>query len=144
VTAAGEAATGTGKAAVAAKKYTTAASAAAGAARGQRNALIDLSRALQAQFSPVIALIQAEKEFKTKQDAAAAAVKNHGRNSKEARAASLDLAAAALDLTGKVGCAGRQLQRETVPRDADGPAQRRTDRAADRRRGPLVPHSEKR
>lgn len=89
--------------------------AAAEAAKGQRTALTDLSTALEAQFNPVVALIQAQRDFKKKQDAAAEAVKTHGKNSKEARQASLDLAAAALTLTGKVGALGGSFDGKLSP-----------------------------
>lgn len=95
--------------------FAAAEKAAAEAAKGQRTALNDLSTALEAQFNPVVALIAAQKDFKKKQDAAAAAVKTHGRNSVEARQASLDLAAAALTLTGKVGALGGAFDGKLSP-----------------------------
>ncbi len=84
-------------------KYKTAADAAAGAARGEREALGALFTTLKAETDPVFALIDAQKKLKDAQKAYSAAVKAHGKNSAEARAADLDLAKAALGLQGAVG-----------------------------------------
>jgi TP901 family phage tail tape measure protein len=89
--------------AAAQNKYKTHADAAAGAARGERAALGALFSELKAQTDPVFALIDAQHKLTDAQDAAAKAVKAHGRNSKEARAAQLDLAKAAIELQGATG-----------------------------------------
>jgi hypothetical protein len=85
------------------KKYTTAAQAAAGAAKGQRIALGQLSDFMKAETDPVFGLIKAEGELKSAQDKATKAIKEHGRNSKEAKAATQDFALAAIGLQGAVG-----------------------------------------
>jgi len=91
------------KGAAAQDKYKTAADVAAGAARGEREALGALFSTLKAETDPVFALIEAQKKLKDAQKAYTAAVKAHGAKSDEARAADLDLAAAALGLEGAVG-----------------------------------------
>jgi TP901 family phage tail tape measure protein len=105
--AAGKAAGGsvgpTGDAADATKEYATAADAAAGAARGEAGALAALSTKMKAETDPVFGLINAEKNLKDAQTASAKAIKLHGRNSDEAKAATQKLALAAIDLQGKAG-----------------------------------------
>jgi TP901 family phage tail tape measure protein len=85
------------------KKYTTAAQAAAGAAKGQRIALGQLSDFMKAEADPVFGLIKAESDLKAAQDKATKAIKEHGRNSKEAKAATQDFTLAAIELQGAVG-----------------------------------------
>jgi TP901 family phage tail tape measure protein len=84
-------------------KYKTQTDAAAGAARGERAALGALYSQLKAQTDPVFALIDSQQKLKQAQDTAAKAIKEHGRNSSQARAADLELAKAALDLQNSVG-----------------------------------------
>jgi TP901 family phage tail tape measure protein len=84
-------------------KYATEADAVAGAARGERAALSALHSMLKAETDPVFALIDAQQKLKTAQDAYTKAVKEHGKNSKEAKAADLDSAKAALNLQDAVG-----------------------------------------
>jgi TP901 family phage tail tape measure protein len=91
------------KGAAAQDKYKTAADAVAGAARGEREALGALFATLKAETDPVFALIDAQKKLKDAQKAYTSAVKAHGRNSAEARAADIDLAQAALGLQDSVG-----------------------------------------
>lgn len=83
-------------------KYATEAGAVAGAARGERDAVGALFSLLKAETDPVFALIDAQKKLKDAQTAATKAAKEHGKNSKEARAADLDSAQAALALQGAV------------------------------------------
>lgn len=118
----GQAATATGQLGAAASgakekltPFTAAQKAVTEAAKGQRTALKDLSSALEAQFNPVQALINAQKDFKTKQDAAKEAVHKYGSKSKEARQATLDLAGAAISLTGKVGDLGGSFSGKLSP-----------------------------
>jgi TP901 family phage tail tape measure protein len=85
------------------RKYKTAADAAAGAARGEREAIGSLFATLKAETDPVFALIDAQKRLRDAQKAYTKAVKEHGRDSAEARAADLDLAKTALGLQGAVG-----------------------------------------
>jgi TP901 family phage tail tape measure protein len=83
-------------------KYATEADAVAGAARGERDALGALFTELKAETDPVFALIDAQKELGDAQKAYTDAVKAHGKSSKEARAADIDSAQAALALQGAV------------------------------------------
>jgi TP901 family phage tail tape measure protein len=85
------------------KQYATEADAAAGAARGERAAMVALSSALRAQTDPVFALLDAEKSLTEAQKNATKAVKEHGRSSDQARDATRKLALAALDLQAKAG-----------------------------------------
>jgi TP901 family phage tail tape measure protein len=93
----------TGPATDATKKYANAADAAAGAAKGQRVALGQLSDFMKAETDPVFGLIKAEEELKSAQDKATKAIKEHGKNSKEAKAATRDFTLAAIGLQGAVG-----------------------------------------
>lgn len=79
-------------------QYKTEADAVAGAARGERSALGALYSQLKAETDPVFALIDAQKKMKDAQTAATKAVKDHGKTSAEAKAATLNLAQAALGL----------------------------------------------
>ena len=85
------------------KEYKSAAEAAAGAARGQRDALIALSTELKAETDPVFGLLDAEQKLAEAQKAASKAIKEHGKNSSEAKEATRDLALAAIELQGKAG-----------------------------------------
>jgi TP901 family phage tail tape measure protein len=93
----------TGPATAATKKYTTAADAAAGAAKGQREALSQLADLMKAETDPVFGLIQAEEDLAAAQKKETDALKAHGPKSKEARAATKDLTVAAIALQGAVG-----------------------------------------
>lgn len=84
-------------------KYKTAADAAAGAARGEREAIGALFSELKAETDPVFALIDAQKKLSDAQKAYTSAVKAHGKNSKEAQAADIASAQAALGLQNAVG-----------------------------------------
>jgi TP901 family phage tail tape measure protein len=79
-------------------KYKTQADAVAGAARGEREALGALNSAIKAQTDPVFALIDAQHKMADAHKAATKAVKDHGKHSKEAKNAEIDLAKAAIDL----------------------------------------------
>lgn len=85
------------------------------AALGHRDALDELSNAMRAQFDPVFALKQAQDQFKVAQDKANEAVRRHGEGSKQARAANLELASAAINLQGKVGALGATFNGELTP-----------------------------
>jgi TP901 family phage tail tape measure protein len=84
-------------------KYKTEADAVAGAARGERAALSALHSMLKAETDPVFALIDAQGKLRQAQDAATKAVKEHGKTSKEVRAADLELAKAALGVQDAAG-----------------------------------------
>jgi TP901 family phage tail tape measure protein len=105
----------TGKAADATKEYADAADAAAGAARGEVGALTDLSNRMKAEIDPVFGLITAEQGLTKAQKDAAAAVKTHGRNSVEAKAATRELALAAIDLQGKAGALSSSFDGKLSP-----------------------------
>lgn len=85
------------------KKYTTAAQAAAGASRGQREALVSLSNFMKAETDPVFGFIEAQNNLAKAQKDATKAIKDHGKKSDEAKAATRNLAEAAIDLQGKAG-----------------------------------------
>ncbi len=79
-------------------QYKTEADAVAGAARGEHAALGALYSQLKAETDPVFALIDAQQKLKAAQDTASKAIKQHGANSAQAKAADLQLAQAALGL----------------------------------------------
>ncbi|WBB73228.1 phage tail tape measure protein [Micromonospora sp. WMMD1128] len=85
------------------KEYKTSADAAAAAARGQRDALVDLSAKMTAEVDPVFGLLEAQGELTAAEKEAAKAVKEHGRNSDEAKEATRKLALAAIELQEKAG-----------------------------------------
>jgi hypothetical protein len=90
-------------------------SAAARAARGHRDALVDLSTEMKAETDPVFGLLNAQKKLAEANVAAAEAVEEHGRNSKEAKAALRDLATAAIELEGKAGALGESFDGKLSP-----------------------------
>jgi hypothetical protein len=98
--------------------------AAAGAARGELAAMVNLSKELKGQTDPAFALINAQDALKKAQNEAAAATKKHGRNSEEARQATRALAMAALDMQAKAGALGSAFDGNLTP------AMRATYRAA--------------
>jgi TP901 family phage tail tape measure protein len=85
------------------EQYKNAADAAAGAVRGERDALFDLAKAQRGEVDPVFALITAQDNLTVAQKNATRAIKDHGKNSTEAKKATRDLAGAAIDLQSKVG-----------------------------------------
>lgn len=85
------------------KEYGSSAEAAAAAARGQRDALVDLAAKMRAETDPVFGLLDAQQGLAKAQRDAAAAVKEHGRNSDEAKEATRKLALAAITLQGAAG-----------------------------------------
>lgn len=84
-------------------------------ANNQRAALSNLARQMRAQTDPVFALLTAEQDLSKAQDNAAKAIKEHGRNSAEAKAATRGLATAALDLQGRVGDLGASFTGKLTP-----------------------------
>lgn len=97
------------------KDFKTATDAAAAATRGQRSALSQLAAFMKGEVDPVFGFIEAQKALKTASDKAAAAIKNHGRKSEEAKAATRDLALAAIDLQGKAGALGETFDGKVTP-----------------------------
>ncbi|AGL13884.1 phage tail tape measure protein [Actinoplanes sp. N902-109] len=97
------------------KEYATAADAAAAAANGQREALSDLASKMKAETDPVFGLLNAQRELKKAQDAAAAAIKKNGRNSAEAKEATQKLAEAAIELQNKTGALSQSFDGKLSP-----------------------------
>lgn len=81
-------------------------SAAARAADGQRQALVDLSAEMESELDPVSDLLDAQQKLTDAQKASTKAIKEHGEGSDEAEKATRDLAKAAIDLQGKAGALG--------------------------------------
>lgn len=85
------------------------------AARGETAALKGLSDQLRSQIDPAFALITAQGALKTAQDKSAEAIRVHGYNSIQAREATRNLAAAALDLQGKAGALAAGFSGKLTP-----------------------------
>lgn len=105
---------------------------AARAAQGQKDALVSLANEMKAQADPAFALIEAQDKLKSSQKNLNKEVKEHGRNSSEARQASRDLARAAIDLQGKVGALGGTFDGKLSP------AMRNTLKAAGLTKGQIA------
>lgn len=90
-------------------------SAAARAARGHRDALVELSTEMKAETDPVFGLLTAQKKLADAQKDAAEAAKEHGENSAEAKEALRNLATAAIELEGKAGALGETFDGELSP-----------------------------
>jgi hypothetical protein len=86
-----------------------------GAVRLQRSSLAALNKAVNDQFNPIAAFIHAQEALKTAQQQATAAIRAHGATSKQARTATLNLAAAAIDLQGKAGSLGDKFTGKLTP-----------------------------
>lgn len=84
-------------------KYKTVAEATAGAARGERDAIGALYAEIKGETDPTFAFIAAQNKLRDSQTAATKAIKDHGKNSTQAKAADLDLAQAALGLQNASG-----------------------------------------
>ncbi|WP_346536939.1 phage tail tape measure protein [Micromonospora sp. DPT] len=97
------------------EEYKIAADAAAAAARGQRDALVDLASKMKAETDPVFGFLDAQGKLTKAQKDAATAVKEHGRNSDEAREATRNLALAAIELQGKAGELGDAFDGKMTP-----------------------------
>jgi TP901 family phage tail tape measure protein len=91
------------------KQYASATAAAAAAARGELSALSDLSAKMKAETDPVFGLLNAQKSLTDAEKAASKAIRDHGKNSDQAKAATQRLALAAIDLQDKVGAASGTL-----------------------------------
>jgi hypothetical protein len=85
------------------------------AARGNADAIAALNTELKKQADPVFALRESQIKLAEAQKASADATKKHGRNSKEAREATRNLAKAALDLQGNVGKLGKDFDGKLTP-----------------------------
>jgi hypothetical protein len=88
---------------------------AARAAQGQTDALVGLAAEMMAQTDPAFAVLNAQDKVRDGQKKLNDAIKEHGRDSKEARAASRDLAGAAIELQGKVGALGDEFDGSLSP-----------------------------
>jgi hypothetical protein len=82
------------------------------AARGHRDALVELSTEMKAETDPVFGLLNAQKDLAEATKKSAEATAEHGADSAEAQAALRDLAAAAIDLEGKAGALGETFNGE--------------------------------
>jgi TP901 family phage tail tape measure protein len=85
------------------EKYKSVAEATTGALKGQRDAFQVLSDAMKAETDPIFGLLDAQDKLTEAQKKASKAVKEHGRNSVEARQANRELASAAITLQEKTG-----------------------------------------
>lgn len=85
------------------------------AARGNADAVKSLNTELKKQADPVFALRESQIKLAEAQDKSATAIKKHGANSKEAKAATRELAKAALDLQGNVGALGKDFDGRLTP-----------------------------
>lgn len=85
------------------------------AARGQRDALSELSKEMKAEADPVFGLLNAEDKLAAAQKNVADATKQHGAKSKETQQAVRDLALAAIDLQGKAGALGGTFNGKLTP-----------------------------
>lgn len=87
----------------------------AASADDQRASMSALSKELRAQSDPAFALLNAQDNLTQSQKNLNAAIKKHGANSTEARAATRQLATAALDLQGRVGDLGGTFNGKLTP-----------------------------
>jgi hypothetical protein len=85
------------------------------AMRGEIGAMSELNSALRSQIDPLFAFTEAQKQVKTAQDRATAAVREHGRNSVQAREATRNLASAALDLQARAGTLAQGFDGKLTP-----------------------------
>ncbi|GAA2370756.1 hypothetical protein Cme02nite_45130 [Catellatospora methionotrophica] len=85
------------------------------AIRGQISAVKALGEELRAQTDPAFALLKAQKDLKAAQAGYNEAVREHGRNSPEAKAASLALAEASVTLAGAVSTASEKFNGQLTP-----------------------------
>lgn len=85
------------------------------AALGQRDALVGLSNELKAETDPVFGLLNAQQKLDNAQQAVTKSTKDHGRNSRETKAALRDLALAAIDLQGRAGGLGSTFDGNLSP-----------------------------
>lgn len=85
------------------------------AARGQTAAMAGLSKEMHAQADPVFALRESQLALAKAQKASTEAIKKHGAGSKEAKAATRELATAAIDLQGRVGALGASFDGKLTP-----------------------------
>jgi TP901 family phage tail tape measure protein len=97
------------------KAYRSETELAAAAARGERDALVDLAKVVKGQADPVFNLLNAEDGLTAAQKAASKAIKEHGRNSLEAKDATRKLAEAAIDLQQKAGVLGSDFNGKLTP-----------------------------
>lgn len=104
-----------GEGAKAQDEYANATDAAAAATRGERAALVSLAEHMRAETDPVFGLLDAQKKLAEAQNEAAAATRKHGKDSAEAKAATRDLALAAIDLQEKAGALGETFDGKMTP-----------------------------
>lgn len=88
---------------------------AAQAAQGHTDALVGLAAEMLAQTDPAFAVLNAQDKVREGQKKLNEAIKEHGADSREARAASRDLAGSAIELQGKVGALGDEFDGNLSP-----------------------------
>lgn len=97
------------------KAYRSETELAAAAAKGEKDALVDLAKVVKGQADPVFDLLNAEDAMTAAQKAATKAIHDHGKTSTEAKEADRKLAEAAIDLQGKVGVLGGDFDGKLTP-----------------------------
>jgi hypothetical protein len=85
------------------------------AAEGQLGAMVELSKEMRAQTDPVFGLLNAEDKLREAQKNVTESTKEHGRKSRETKAALRELAEAALEVQGKAGALGDAFKGELTP-----------------------------
>lgn len=85
------------------------------AARGERDALLDLANALKAQTDPVFGMIDAQERLKKAEDDYRDALGKGKSGKDDAEKALRDMAKASIDLEGKVGQLGDEFNGEMTP-----------------------------
>lgn len=96
-------------------KWTDAAADAAGAAKGERDAMVALADELHKSTDPVFGLIDAEDKLTKAKKTSASASDKYGKSSEQAKKANRDLALAAIDLTDAVGKTGNAFDGKITP-----------------------------
>jgi TP901 family phage tail tape measure protein len=97
------------------KPFRTQAQLTAAAAKGERDAIADLAKSLKAETDPVFGMLNAQQGLTQAQKEAAKAVKEHGRNSAEAKDATRKLAEAAIELQASAGKLGGEFNGKLTP-----------------------------
>ncbi|MET0419314.1 MAG: phage tail tape measure protein [Actinoplanes sp.] len=96
-------------------KYTTAATAAAAAIKGEAGAFQVFTDLLKAEADPIFGMIAAEKKRAESLTAYQTAVKKHGRNSKEAKEANLELAQSIIAASSAAAALGTEFNGKLTP-----------------------------
>lgn len=97
------------------EEFKSATEAATAAAKGQRDALSQLANFMKSETDPVFGLVEAQEKLAEAQRKTSEAARKHGRSSAEAKAATRELALAAIDLQNKVGALGGTFDGKMTP-----------------------------